>query len=85
MGRVASLIYTAAPALRSDKLDLGETMYTMLRRGDKASAIFEDEEKIGDLRRLFPIADTILELSRKPVILASFNTGTKMEQASFIF
>ena len=62
MGRVAALLYTAAPVLRSDKLDLGDTMYTMLRRGDKAAAIFEDDEKVSDFKRIYPFADTILEL-----------------------
>ena len=62
MGRVAALLYTAAPVLRSAKLDLGETMHTMLRRGDKAASIFEDADKVADLRRLYPMGDAILEL-----------------------
>ena len=62
MGRVAALLYTAAPVLRSTKLDLGDTMYGMLRKGDKAALIFEDSEKVSDFKRLYPLADTILEL-----------------------
>ena len=62
MGRVAALLYTAAPVLRSAKLDLGDTMYTMLRRGDKAASIFEDADKVVDLKRLYPMGDAILEL-----------------------
>jgi hypothetical protein len=62
MGRVAALLYTAAPVLRSAKLDLGDTMYGMLRKGDKAAEIFEDAEKVSDFKRIYPFADTILEL-----------------------
>lgn len=73
MGRVAALLYTAAPVLRSAKLDLGDTMYGMLRKGDKAAAIFEDGEKVSDFKRVYPLADTILELH--DYIQATLRTG----------
>jgi len=61
--RVVSLIYTAVPTLRSDYLDTGDEMHSILRKGYRSTMILEDANKAQDFERLFSHVDLILDLN----------------------
>ena len=61
--RVAALLYTCIPVLRSTNLDTGDTMYGILRSGFGSTKIFEDAKKSADFAKLFGHANFVLTLN----------------------
>ena len=61
--RLVALLYTGIDVLRSENLDAGETMYSILRSGYSATKLVENNEQHQDFKRLYPVVNTVIELS----------------------
>lgn len=61
--RIVALLYTGIPVLRSEELDAGDTMYGILRLGERSTKLLENEKHNPEFEKMYPILNTVLELS----------------------